>query len=157
MTTPADPQRAVLSLLEEVIDFEYDTIEAYKLAVNHLADEALRWRLESFLEDHVRHVESLTHEILAMGGEAPAGPDAKFLITAGKVFLGLLLGDRAILGALRANEGDTNALYERAASQIEVPSGLRRIFLQHLADERRHRDWFEGRIAQSRHEVARAG
>lgn len=157
MTTQADPQREVLSLLEEVIDFEYDTIEAYKLAVNHLADEALRWRVESFLEDHVRHVESLTHEIISLGGTAPEGPDAKFLITTGKVFLGLLLGDRAILGAMRANEGDTNNLYERAASQLEIPSHLRRIFLQHLADERRHRDWFEGRIAQSSREVAQAG
>ncbi len=157
MTTPADPQREVLSLLEEVIDFEYDTLEAYKLAVNHLADDALRWRVESFLDDHTRHVESLTLEIVAMGAEAPEGPDAKFLITAGKVFLGLLLGDRAILGALRANEGDTNALYERAASRLEVSPPLRRIFLQHLADERRHRDWLEGRIAQSRRETAQAG
>ena len=46
------------------------------------------------------------------------------VLTKGKVVLGGLIGDNAVLQAMKTNEDDTNTAYERA-----------------LGDERRHRDW----------------
>ncbi len=153
MATMVGTQRDLTALLEQMIQLEYDALEAYKVAVEHLQDDGLRWHLQSFMADHERHVEELTAALTEMGAEAPEGPDAKQLITTAKVFFGVLLGDRAILGAMRANEDDTNTACERAVARVDTPAHLRKLFVRHLADERRHRDWLEGRIGLQAPEV----
>ena len=51
-----------------------------------------------------------------MGRTPPKEGDMKALLTKGKVVIAGLMGDEAILQAMRTNEADTNTAYERAVN-----------------------------------------
>jgi hypothetical protein len=76
-----------------------------------------------------------------MGATPPEGGDMKSLLTQGKVMLGSLVGDQAILEAMRSNEADTNTAYERAVGHPGVEGATREVLKRGLADERRHCEW----------------
>jgi hypothetical protein len=102
--------------------------------------------MASYLEDHRRHVRDLSALLRAAGREAPPGPGAGRVLTKGKVVLGGLLGDRSVLAAMKSNEEDTNAAYQRALSRADVPAEVKVALERNLADERRHRDWLLTRL-----------
>lgn len=91
----------------------------------------------------------LTAYLVDCGAEekAPVKGDFKAVLTKGKVVIGGLMGDRALMQAMKSNEDDTNAAYERAVGRRDAPPNLMAIFTRNLADERRHRAWIEGQIA----------
>ena len=73
--------------------------------------------LEWFMSDHQRHTRDLA-KVVQDYGETPAThADLRQVLTKGKVVISSLLGDRAILAAMRSNEDDTNKAYERAVSR----------------------------------------
>lgn len=141
--TQSDPHR----LLEELIKLDYDAIEAYDAAIERLSDPESKARLTEFRQDHARHVENLSAHLQALGRTAPTGPDMKRVLTKGKVVLGGLMGDEAILKAMKSNEDDTNAAYERASRQ-ELSMDLKETIRRNHADEKRHRAWIEERLAR---------
>jgi hypothetical protein len=59
-----------------------------------------------------------------------------------------LMGDKAILQAMKTNEDDTNSAYEHATKHDDMASGLRDTVQSNLEDERRHRQWIEQRIKE---------
>lgn len=149
MGTMIGTQESLASLLRRLIEREYDAIEAYVVAVEHVDDPAGRRQLSAFLSVHQRHAQELSRQLRALGVEPPDGPDIKQLVTKGRVFFGALLGDRAIFSAMKSNEDDAHAAYERAAARADLPAHLGAVIETHLADERRHRQWIDSWIAQS--------
>ncbi len=147
MATMVGTQHNVVDLLNQLILLDFDAIEAYRTAVMKIKDEMARSQLAQFMADHERHVHELSALVEGMGARPPRGPDMKQILTKGKVFIGALLGDRAILLAMKTNENDTNRAYERAASRTDVPQPVHDAFARGLADERRHRAWIEDRLA----------
>ena len=67
----------------------------------------------------------------------------KQLLTTGKIALASLVGDGAILKAMKTNEDDTVTAYERASRHPDALPESRRRFEQFAADERRHRAFME--------------
>jgi predicted outer membrane protein len=67
----------------------------------------------------------------------------KSVLTSGKVVLADMMGDEAILKAMKTNEDDTVTAYDRAANNNCCTPELRQICENALADERRHRQWME--------------
>ena len=59
-----------------------------------------------------------------------------------------LMGDGAILGAMRTNEADTNTAYERAAARQDLPDGAAAVLARNLADEQRHCAWILAQLGQ---------
>jgi hypothetical protein len=57
--------------------------------------------------------------ISQLGGAPPSGASGKSMLTQGKVVLSDLIGDKAILIAIKTNEDDTNTAYERAVNHEE--------------------------------------
>lgn len=149
MATMVGSEETLASLLRHLIEREYDAIEAYVIAVEHLDDPSGRRQISAFLAVHQRHAQELSQQLRALGVEPPDGPDIKQLLTKGRVFFGALLGDRAIFAAMKSNEDDAHAAYERAAARTDLPMNLGAIIEAHLADERRHRQWIESWLAQS--------
>lgn len=133
--------------LNDLIELDFDAIEAYEAAVNRLRNDEWKTRLRAFRDDHRRHVDNLTMRVRTLGGEPATGPDAMSLLTQGKVVIGNILGgDHAILLAMRANEEVTNKRYEAALASDELDADTRGIVEANLADERRHRAWLEDRL-----------
>ena len=81
------------------------------------------------------------------GRRAPQGSDFSHVLTAGKGVVAGLLGDAAVLTALKADEEDSNIAYERACDSSIVPARVRTLLRAALGDERRHRTWIAQRLA----------
>ena len=109
------------TLLNNLIELDYDAIEAYEAAIERLDNAAYRQTLEQFCQDHINHTLNLGQILRSRGETPPDGPSAKRLLTKGKVVMADILGDEAILKAMLSNEGDTNTAYDRATSNMSVP------------------------------------
>lgn len=138
--------KETISDLSDLIKLDYDAIAAYESAIERLDDAAYKAKLAEFLADHKRHVEELGEAVRSEGGQPPTEGGAMQLLTKGKVVLADLMGDEAILKAMRANEEVTNTKYEDAV-ETGYAEKIQAILRQGLADERRHKDWIVSALA----------
>ena len=141
MATLVGKQSEPVKLLRSLVELDYDAIDAYEAAIDRLDDAQIRTRLEAFCDDHRRHVATLNPIIQRFGGEPVLQGDIKRVLTRGKVVIGGLFGNRAILMAMKTNEEDTNTAYERAVAQVGLGADVTAILQSHLSDERRHREY----------------
>ncbi len=147
MVTTVGMEADFLNLLGDLASLEYDALAAYDSAIPRLENAEFRERLQEFRADHQRHIEELGAAIAQLGGAPPPGAGAKSVLTTGKVVLGGLIGDKAILMAMKTNEDDTNTAYERAVDHEERRASAEEMLGRALADERRHRAWIERTLA----------
>lgn len=119
-------------------------MEAYEVAINRLDNEEYKMSVKSFMEDHVRHIKDVSELLKKHNEVPPSSPSlAKQWVTKGKVVFGSLVGDAAILTALRSNEIDTNTAYERLKIHEHIWKSAREIISRGLLDEHRHKKWLE--------------
>jgi uncharacterized protein (TIGR02284 family) len=140
--TQSDPH----SLLEELIKIDFDALEAYDAAIERVHDTEVKEKLTEFRADHERHTENLGKFLRDAGKSPPDGPDAKRMLTKGKVVLADLAGDKAILMAMKSNEEDTNTVYERAVANKNLTGDMQQTIRGNLDDERRHLAWVEKKL-----------
>jgi rubrerythrin len=141
MVTTVGTETTFKDLVENLLLLEHDAIAAYDQTIERLTNSDYQRTVSSFRSDHHRHVQELTQLTSAAGATAHRQGDAKQMLTTGKVALASIMGDSAILTAMRTNEEDTVTAYERAARHAEAPQDARQIFERAYADEVRHRDW----------------
>src|SRR5436305_10834246 len=113
MVTTVGTETEVVDLLIDLVRLDYDAIDAYNSAIQKLKDKSFADQMRTFRDDHERHTHNLRQFIQHLGGKVPTGGDMKSLLTTGKVAIGALMGDKAILMAMKTNEDDTNTAYER--------------------------------------------
>ena len=89
----------------------------------------------------------LTPLVVELGGTPAMDADFKRVLTKGKVVVAGLLGERAVLEAMKSNEDTTNKTYEKASYEPGLVGRAREVVERNLADERRHRAWLEERLA----------
>jgi uncharacterized protein (TIGR02284 family) len=141
MATTIGTESNVHDLLSDLVQLDYDAVNAYQAAIDRLDNQSFRTALAEFKGDHERHIEDLSAILREMAVTPPERGSAKTLLTKGKVMIGALMGDKAILSAMRTNEADTNTAYERAVDHPDVAPATRTVLERNLADERRHCDW----------------
>jgi uncharacterized protein (TIGR02284 family) len=146
MATLVGNETDLNSLLVDLIELDHDAVAAYQAAIDRLDDPSIKENLMKFMADHVRHTEELGRILSESGREPPSKGNLKAVLTKGKVVLGGLAGDKAILMAMKTNEDDTNTAYERAVNNDAAPARVKEILRRNLADERRHREWIQKRI-----------
>jgi len=129
-----------------MLELELDAVEAYKAACNRLEDANYKNQIAAYQQDHENHIRDLTQMIRGYGKEAPHDPTMKSVLTQGKVVVGALMGDKAILMAMLDNEKDTNTAYERMCSFPHVPEAELSILRKCWADEQKHKAWIESVI-----------
>ena len=93
MTTTVGTERTLESLLEDLIQLDYDAADAYQAAIDRLEDSSYRTRLAEFMRDHLRHITELGEILSSMGRTPPKEGDMKALLTKGKVVIAGLMGD----------------------------------------------------------------
>jgi rubrerythrin len=141
MVTTVGTESTFKDLVENLLLLEHDAIAAYDQTINRLENPSWKQTVADFKGDHTRHVQELTQLAGRIGATQHREGDMKQMLTTGKVAMASLMGDSAILGAMRSNEEDTVTAYERAARHAEVPSEARTIFERAHQDELRHRSW----------------
>jgi rubrerythrin len=143
MATLVGTQSKFLEALKELVELDYDAIEAYEAAINRLENEFYKTQLQKFKKDHERHVKEI-NKILILKGEGPVTePSSKQWLTQGKVVLANLVGDKAVLQAMYSNEEDTNTAYQRLNDHADKWPETVEILTQGLADEKSHKKWLE--------------
>ena len=135
----------VISKLKNMIQLDYDAIEAYKAAIDRLENDTYKNKLRDFLKDHERHVQELSNLVKDKGATPPESGDAKSMLTKGKVVLADLGNDKHILQAMKTNEDETNTKYEQATKE-DFPQEVLSILERGLKDERHHRAWIESTL-----------
>jgi hypothetical protein len=128
-------------LVENLLLLEHDAIAAYEQTIQRLENPSHKQKIAEFKGDHDRHVQELTQLATTVGATPYREGDAKQMLTTGKVALASIMGDGAILAAMRSNEEDTVTAYERASRHAEATPEARGIFERAHADELRHREW----------------
>jgi uncharacterized protein (TIGR02284 family) len=147
VATMVGKEKDAIKMIKDLVELDYDAIEAYEAAIARLDDAPIRARMSEFMEDHRRHVVELSQILIDLGETPPLQGDAKKILTKGKVVLAGLIGDRAILTAMKTNEDDTNTAYDRAAGRGDMPASAQGVIARGLADERKHRAYIETQLA----------
>jgi rubrerythrin len=143
MTTMVGTQKSFLDALIELVELEYDAVEAYKEAIEHLKREDYKEKLKNFLMDHERHIVELTNLITERGETPPKAPDIKQYLLKGKIKAANILGDNSILKAMKDNEEDTNKAYERLNNHVDKWAEAVDVLQRNFSDEKRHKAWLE--------------
>lgn len=146
MSTLVGLQTDLHKLLKQLLELELDAIRAYDSAITRIGNDDYRAQLTAFRADHQRHVQQLARVLGESGREPPKGPDLKRVLTEGKVVVASLIGDRALLFAMRTNESDTKVAYERASASALVAPQVKELLRRNLADERRHHAWLDREV-----------
>lgn len=143
MATLVGTKENFIHALRELIELDYDAIEAYETAINRIENKYFKNKLKEFKKDHEKHVEKLNKFLSTHKEEIVAGPSTKQWLTKGKVVLADLVGDSAILYAMLTNEEDTNAAYERLNKHPRKWPETTEILKEGLLDEKAHKKWLE--------------
>ena len=146
MATTVGTEDTLDDLLTDLIQLDFDAAGAYEAAIDRLEDAGFRATMTAFRQDHLRHIDELGRFLEEMGQTPPTEGDMKAILAKGKVVMGGLMGDKALLQAMKTNEDDTNTAYERAVRHRDAGPQLQAALQQALGDERRHRDWMVATI-----------
>ncbi len=147
MATMVGKQKDIADLLNALIELDFDAVDAYEVAIDRIDDDGDKATFASFRDDHERHTRELQPFVTELGEKPAEKADIKSVLTKGKVVLASLIGDKAILVAMKTNEDDTNTAYDRAVSRDDVPSHIKEVLMRNREDERRHRAYIEQRLA----------
>ncbi|MGK3986142.1 ferritin-like domain-containing protein [Sorangium sp. So ce136] len=138
-------EAAFIGSLTELIELNWSAVDALRAALARMSRPGDKSRLASFLKDHERHLEELSaiaHELGDPPAESAVRPRLK-----SRALTNGIVGDRAILEAMRYCEEDSCAAYERMiASRDGLSDRARDVLRQSLAVERRHREWFSEQL-----------
>jgi rubrerythrin len=143
VVTTVGTESEIKSLVQDLLYLEHDAIAAYDSTIEKLENPEYKRQIQAFRQDHSQHVSVLTEMATELGVEAPREGDMKQMLTTGKVALASLMGDSAILKAMKTNEDDTVAAYERASQHGDAIPKSKAFFAKALEDELRHRAWME--------------
>ncbi|AZL16248.1 DUF892 family protein [Rickettsiales endosymbiont of Stachyamoeba lipophora] len=144
MATMVGMQPTLIGALKDLVELDYDAVEAYEAAINRLENAEYRKKMTEFMDDHKRHIKDVTELLRKHGENAPTGPDStKQWLVKGKVVLANLVGDKTILTAMHSNEIDTNKAYARMLEREDLFDDAVNILKRGLEDEKKHKAWLE--------------
>lgn len=149
MVTLVGMQANFEDALKDLIELDYDAIEAYETAINRLHNQEFKEKLNIFKADHEWHIQELVNVLKKRNIDPPSGPSVgKQWLTKGKVILANLIGDNSILRAMISNELDTNTAYERFFLREDIWPEAQDIIRRSFEDEKRHKKWLENTILE---------
>ena len=143
MVTTVGTESSIGKLVTNLIYLEHDAIAAYDSCIERLDDKALSSQIAQFRQDHLQHLDVLNEMARELSIDAPTEGDMKQMLTTGKIALADMMGDAAILKAMKTNEDDTVTAYERAAGHQDAIPQSKAFFQKALQDEERHRSWMD--------------
>ncbi len=148
MVTMVGKQTHFTNALQELLELDYDAIEAYEMAINKIENNQFKSKLNDFKMDHQGHIIKISAILRKHDAKVPTTPSAKQWLAKGKVFLGGLIGDNAILLAMLTNEEDTNEAYERILNRPDLWPDAAAFVEKGLQDEKRHKSWLQAVIKE---------
>jgi len=136
--------RQFVDVLKDLVQLDYDAVQAYDQATSRIEEDHIRHTLVSFRSDHERHITELSNIIKEYGQNPPErARDLKGFILEGMTSLQSMLGTRAALRAMKTNEKLVNRRYRKAIDSLNMPTAVRNAVLKNFEDEKRHLAFIE--------------
>ncbi|MBB3461534.1 DUF2383 domain-containing protein [Rhizobium sp. BK377] len=143
MVTMVGNESDIKELVKDLIYLEHDAIAAYDSCIERLDNKLFAGQIAAFKADHLQHLDVLREMARELGIQAPTEGDMKQMLTTGKIALADIIGDGAILKAMKTNEDDTVTAYQRALRHEDAIPASKAFFMKAHLDEERHRAWME--------------
>lgn len=135
-------------LLSTLARLDAEAAHAYGAAAEVVEDDDTRSHLQSFGQDHLRHVEEIGRLLTAMGEEAgDVRTDPAAMLLPALVRMAAPLGMPSVLLTLLNDEQVTNASYDDAAGYA-WDDDAEAVIERCRADEERHLRWLSDQYAE---------
>ncbi|KAM9989503.1 hypothetical protein ACTFIY_005557 [Dictyostelium cf. discoideum] len=138
-------QKEFSNSLRELLELDYDAVEAYKTSIDRIRDPESKEMITGFMHDHENHIKELTDIFKKHNMDCPQGPTSKQWLTKGKVVLSNIIGDDGILSAMHSNEEETTKAYETLVNREDIWEDSEDFLRRGLEDEKRHKTGIEER------------
>ena len=136
----------IVNQLNSLLAIDCDAIETYGAAIDRLHAVPDQDQIRTFMAHHRRHVLEIAPLVREFHGQPVTDADFRRFVTKGKIVLGGVIGDRAVLQAVRHNEETAASAYHKASVEPGIPSRVRAVLERTLRDERDHLGWLQGRL-----------
>jgi len=134
--------------LNDLIKLDIDASHAYDQAIKEIDVTAVKDRITSFRDDHLRHVQDLSRLVRDMGGQpAEHTRDFKGYLIEGFTALRSKTGTAGALKAMKTNEQLTNKKYGDARSAGFDQTAMS-VIEKNYDDEKRHLQYIEEAIRE---------
>lgn len=143
-TTVGMMQSKFSDALQDLVELEYDVIDAYESAAQRVRKPEFKEKMVHFCSDHQRQVHDLSQMIRDHGMMPPTGPStARNLLSQGKVMITSMVSDNALLGAMRSNEVDASTAHDRILIDADAWPEARVILARGQNQDKEHMAWFD--------------
>lgn len=147
----------VINLLNDLIQLDFDAVQAYGQAIDNIDDNTVRSRIQEFQRDHERHIRDLSDCVRDLGGTpAERKRDFKGFLLEGFTAIRSAIGTDGALKAMRSNEQLTNRSYDKALGE-NLPDKVREVVARNREDERRHLAYIEDVLDRKQHQESGVG
>lgn len=144
MSTSIGTEHTLGDMLNSLVELNHDCISAYDSALTRVDREDFRVRLRAMVADLRRHLDELKPHVEALTTNVSDTPSPKEILTKGRVVLAGLVGDEAILSALRRNQQDMQQALHAAVNYKGNTAKTRAMLEGQLRTETGHFDWLDG-------------
>lgn len=143
MVTKVGLESDIYEALKSLIVLDNDAAEACEAAIQRLDATLYKAAFQTFKRDHQKHMKELSTYLIRSKQQLPKESDMKRILAQGKDVIANLIGDSAIIGAMKCIKVDTHKAYERTLHN-ELAIGALEALLRHgLEDEKRHMSWLQ--------------
>ncbi|HBG26513.1 MAG: hypothetical protein A2Y10_00955 [Planctomycetes bacterium GWF2_41_51] len=133
--------------LSSLIQLDIDAANAYDQAIEKCDDALVREHLETYKEDHQRHIDELSAYLTDYDMEPPEEkPDFKGVLIEGFTAMRSVTGTEGALKAMRTNEKLTNKKYNEAMDW-DVDLDAKDIIMRGYEDEKTHLIYIEEQLS----------
>lgn len=141
MITKVGTEAKFAEAMKELLELEYDAIEAYDVALSRLGSRVYRQKLHDFAENHKKYIQEISEILDAHDQDLPEVPTKRQWLSKGKVALASVVGDGAILSAIQNSEEGIVKAYERLACRSDMWDDARYVLLNGMKDINMHEKW----------------
>jgi ketosteroid isomerase-like protein/bacterioferritin (cytochrome b1) len=142
MATSPPNENRLIAELNDLLQLDHDAVEAYTIAIDLAREPRYREALVEHRADHKRHIEELATLIRGRGALPIEIPHTTAPLKLTVQALGAAPGDKTLLLAFKAVEGQARDKYRRFAVK-PYPEDVADVVKRAAADEERHYQWVE--------------
>lgn len=149
--------KTIENVMNELIQLDIDATYAYSEALKVIKEKDIHDKLQSFKQDHHRHIKDLAALLKDIGGEPiKYSQDIKGYVIEGITFLRSITGTEGALKAMMTNEKITNKKYAEALEYKGLTQEVRSLISTNFHDEKAHLAYIHQKVTEYENETISA-
>lgn len=139
-------EKDFIAALSNLVQLDIDAVYAYNQAIKEIDDSVIRDRLLKFQEDHRKHIDALSKQIVELGGRpSEHSKDFKGYVLEAFAALRRFTGLKGALKGIKITEEITNRYYSEVVSR-KTPSEVKEVLREYFSEEKVHLDYITSNL-----------